>query len=64
MRNIISDQRCIGLECRRCADQIVEQQRRAGVRVIKVPHALGFLDSELRLLISEKEIENTLRIGC
>ena len=28
-------------------DQIVEQQRRAGVRVIKVPHALGFLDSEL-----------------
>jgi hypothetical protein len=28
-------------------DQIVEQQRRAGVRVIKVPHALGFLDSDL-----------------
>ncbi len=26
-------------------DQIVDQQRRAGVRVIKVPHALGFLDS-------------------
>jgi hypothetical protein len=26
-------------------DQIVEQQRKAGVRVIKVPHALGFLDS-------------------
>ena len=28
-------------------DQIVEQQRRAGVRVIKVPHALGFLESDL-----------------
>ena len=28
-------------------DQIVEQQRKAGVRVIKVPHALGFLDSRL-----------------
>jgi hypothetical protein len=28
-------------------DQIVEQQRKAGVRVIKVPHALGFLDSHL-----------------
>jgi hypothetical protein len=28
-------------------DQIVEQQRKAGVRVIKVPHALGFLDSDL-----------------
>jgi hypothetical protein len=26
-------------------DQIVEQQRNAGVRVINVPHALGFLDS-------------------
>jgi hypothetical protein len=28
-------------------DQIVDQQRKAGVRVIKVPHALGFLDSHL-----------------
>src|SRR5260370_20563496 len=28
-------------------DQIVEQQRAAGVRVIKVPHALGFLDPDL-----------------
>jgi len=28
-------------------DQILDQQRRAGVRVIKVPHALGFLDSDL-----------------
>jgi len=27
--------------------QIVNQQRRAGVRVIKVPHALGFLDADL-----------------
>ena len=28
-------------------DQIVEQQRKAGVRVIGVPHALGFLESDL-----------------
>jgi len=28
-------------------DQIVEQQRAAGVRVINVPHALGFLDPDL-----------------
>src|SRR5438128_8642319 len=28
-------------------DQILEQQRAAGVRVIKVPHALGFLDPAL-----------------
>jgi hypothetical protein len=28
-------------------DQIVEQQRAVGVRVIKVPHALGFLDHGL-----------------
>jgi hypothetical protein len=28
-------------------DQIVDEQRKAGVRVIKVPHALGFLDSDL-----------------
>jgi hypothetical protein len=28
-------------------DQIVEQQRAAGVRVIKPPHALGFLDPDL-----------------
>jgi hypothetical protein len=28
-------------------DQIVEQQHAAGVRVIKVPHALGFLDADL-----------------
>ncbi len=28
-------------------DQIVEQQRAAGVRVIKVPHALGFLEHGL-----------------
>jgi len=29
-------------------DQIVEAQRAAGVRVIKPPHALGFLDPDLR----------------
>jgi hypothetical protein len=28
-------------------DQIVDQQQKAGVRVIRVPHALGFLDSHL-----------------
>jgi fatty acid desaturase len=28
-------------------DRIIEQQRKAGVRVIKVPHALGFLDADL-----------------
>jgi hypothetical protein len=28
-------------------DQIVEQQRAAGVRVIKPPHALAFLDPDL-----------------
>jgi len=28
-------------------DHIIEQQRSAGVRVIKVPHALGFLDPDL-----------------
>jgi hypothetical protein len=28
-------------------DQIIDQQQKAGVHVIKVPHALGFLDSHL-----------------
>jgi hypothetical protein len=28
-------------------DQIVERQRAAGVRVIKPPHALAFLDPDL-----------------
>jgi fatty acid desaturase len=28
-------------------DEIIEQQRAAGVRVIKPPHALGFLDPDL-----------------
>ena len=28
-------------------DQILEEQRAAGVRVIKLPHALGFLDPDL-----------------
>jgi hypothetical protein len=31
-------------------DQIVEQQRAAGVRVIKPPHALAFLDPDLPTL--------------
>jgi hypothetical protein len=31
-------------------DQIVEQQRAAGVRVIKPPHALAFLDPNLPTL--------------
>jgi len=38
-------------------DQIVEQQQKAGVRVIKVPHALGFLDSHIfHPLIDERII--------
>src|SRR6266566_2374877 len=28
-------------------NQILEEQRAAGVRVIKLPHALGFLDPDL-----------------
>jgi hypothetical protein len=28
-------------------EQILEEQRKAGVRVIKPPHALGFLDPDL-----------------
>ena len=28
-------------------DQILHEQRAAGVRVIKPPHALGFLDPDL-----------------
>jgi len=28
-------------------DQILQQQRAVGVRVIKLPHALGFLDPDL-----------------
>jgi fatty acid desaturase len=35
-------------------DQIVEQQRTAGVRVIKPPHALGFLDPDLPKLGASK----------
>jgi hypothetical protein len=35
-------------------DQIVGQQRAAGVRVIKPPHALGFLDPDLPRLNSEQ----------
>jgi hypothetical protein len=31
-------------------DQIVKQQRAAGVRVIKPPHALAFLDPDLPTL--------------
>jgi hypothetical protein len=31
-------------------DQIVERQRAAGVRVIKPPHALAFLDPDLPAL--------------
>jgi hypothetical protein len=31
-------------------DRIVEQQRAAGVRVIKPPHALAFLDPDLPTL--------------
>ncbi len=36
-------------------DQIVEEQKRAGVRVIKTPHALGFLDPDLPPLHGKRE---------
>jgi hypothetical protein len=38
-------------------DQIVDQQRAAGVRVIKPPHALGFLDPDLPRLGGDKRGE-------
>src|SRR5947199_253915 len=36
-------------------EEIADEQREAGVRVIKPPHALGFLDAELREDLKESE---------
>ena len=45
-------------------DQILDQQRAAGVRVIKPPHALGFLDPDLPRLKSRSaaSAENLCRL--
>jgi hypothetical protein len=40
-------------------DQIVDRQRAAGVRVIRVPHALGFLDADLS---SDKRLRDQNRL--
>jgi len=42
-------------------DQIVEQQRAAGVRVIKPPHALAFLDPNLPTLKQNSRQESRVR---
>jgi hypothetical protein len=42
-------------------DQIVEQQRAAGVRVIKPPHALGFLDPDLQKLKQDSRQKSRAR---
>jgi hypothetical protein len=42
-------------------DQIVDQQRAAGVRVIKPPHALGFLDSDLPRHTSSRALAKSNR---
>jgi hypothetical protein len=39
-------------------DQIIEQQRAAGVRVIKVPHALGFLEPGLAPVEPSRELQS------
>ncbi len=39
-------------------DQIIEQQRAAGVRVIKVPHALGFLEGDLAVDDRARELQS------
>ena len=39
-------------------DQITEQQRAAGVRVIKVPHALGFLEPDLAASERARELQS------
>ena len=64
-QNIISAQKCIGRECRRSANQIVDQQQKAGVRVIKAPHALGFLDSHMPTAdLPQEHREAHSRVGC
>jgi hypothetical protein len=42
-------------------DQIVEQQRAAGVRVIKPPHALAFLDPDLPKLKQGSQQKSRVR---
>jgi hypothetical protein len=42
-------------------DQIVEQQRVAGVRVIKPPHALAFLDPDLPTLKQDSRQKSRVR---
>ena len=44
-------------------EEIAEQQRQAKVRVIKPPHALGFLDADLRRDLKEKESERAAPVG-
>ena len=39
-------------------DQIIEQQRAAGVRVIKMPHALGFLEGNLPAAEQSRELQS------
>jgi fatty acid desaturase len=39
-------------------DQVIEQQRAAGVRVIKVPHALGFLEGDLEARDRAQELQS------
>jgi hypothetical protein len=39
-------------------DQIIEQQRAAGVRVIKMPHALGFLEPDVEAAERSRELQS------
>ena len=39
-------------------DQIIEQQRAAGVRVIKVPHALGFLEGDVPATEESRQLQS------
>ena len=45
-------------------EQIREQQRVAGVRVIKPPHALGFLDPDLPVRKPKKSVAGGIRSEC
>jgi len=39
-------------------DQIIEQQRAAGVRVIRVPHALGFLEPDANAVERSRQLQS------
>jgi hypothetical protein len=39
-------------------DQIIEQQRAAGVRVIKMPHALGFLEGDVPATEESRQLQS------